>query len=189
MSAEGLLIPVSAPSGTGKTTVCNQLIDKSEKFEFSVSCTTRSPREEEEDGQDYHFVSKEKFEELIKNDELVEWEKVFDNYYGTLKQSLDNAIKNNKFLLLDIDVKGAKNIKEQYPEDTFAIFLKPPSIEELKRRLGMRGTEDEKKIKERNARIKEEMQYEKYFDYSIINNDLEKTVNTIYQKIKERGQV
>jgi len=186
MSKKGLLIPISAPSGTGKTTVCKELIDRSDKFEFSISCTTREPRKGEKDGEDYYFVSTQEFQELIEKGQLIEWEKVFDNYYGTLKQNLDNAIKNNKFLLLDIDVKGAKNIKEQYAENTFAVFLRPPSIKELKRRLSERGTEDKETIQARNARIEEEIQYEKYFDYTVVNDELEDTVNKIYQKIKEK---
>ena len=148
MKSDGLLLPIAAPSGTGKTTVCRKLLDYSDSFVFSVSCTTRPPRPDEKDGVDYHFISKERFKEYVKNDMLVEWEDVFNDYYGTLKSAVEKALESGKILLLDIDVKGALNIKNLYPGKAVSIFLQPPNYEELKRRLHFRGTEDKKSINE-----------------------------------------
>ena len=186
MNDRGLLIPVSAPSGTGKTTVCRKLMKKSERYAFSVSCTTRKPRKNETNGQDYHFVSKRQFERYIEEDNLAEWESVFDNYYGTLKSTLEAALEKGQFMLLDIDVKGAMRIKKLYPDDSFSVFLLPPSLDELKKRLGKRGTESKETIRQRNLRINVEMSYKDQFDFSIINDDLDETVNTIHQIIKAK---
>jgi len=185
MKTEGLLIPVSAPSGTGKTTVCRELMKKSEDYSFSISCTTRKPRQNETNGEDYYFLSEEKFKSYIEQNKMAEWENVFGNYYGTLKSTLEEALKNGRKMLLDIDVKGAMNIKQLYPDDSFSIFLKPPSIEELKRRLSKRGSENQETIKNRNLRIDEEMSYKDQFDFCIVNDDLQETVNKIHNKIKE----
>lgn len=187
MNKPGLLIPVSAPSGTGKTTVCRELRKKSNRYAFSISCTTRKPRANETDGEDYYFLPEDKFLEYIENQKLAEWEQVFDNYYGTLKSTLEKAIEEGTFLLLDIDVKGAMSIKKLYPERCFSIFLEPPSIEELKKRLRNRGTEDSETIRKRNLRIDEEFKYRDFFDFSIVNDDLQETVDTIHKKIKERA--
>ncbi len=186
MSQTGLLIPIAAPSGTGKTTVCRALLNRSERFVFSVSCTTRHPRKNERDGVDYHFVSKPKFKAYIGAGRLAEWEKVFDNYYGTLKATLEEALAEGNWLLLDIDVKGALAIKSQYPQQTISIFLKPPNREELIRRLQQRGTDDEHSLRKRRARSIEEMNYQERFDYSIVNDKLDKTVDRIMKIIKEK---
>ncbi|MBN2279012.1 MAG: guanylate kinase [Candidatus Marinimicrobia bacterium] len=186
MMNKGILLPIAAPSGTGKTTVCRQLIEKLDNCSFSISCTTRKPRPNETEGKDYYFLEQETFEKYIQENKFIEWERHFDNYYGTLKSTLEEAIANNQILLLDIDVNGAMNIKKQFPEDTIAIFLKPPSIEELLRRLSARGTEDEKSLVIRKARIPEEMKLSKYFDYEIINDNLKIAVNQIIDIIKEK---
>jgi guanylate kinase len=171
MIKKGILLAIAAPSGTGKTTVCRNLIKSIDNCEFSISCTTREPREGEQDGVDYHFLS---------------YEEVFDNYYGTLKSTLDEAIQEKQVLLLDIDVKGALNIKKQYPEDTISIFLQPPSVEEVLRRLSNRGTENDRSIAIRKARIPEEMEKAKLFDFEIINDNLQRAVNEILNIIKEK---
>ncbi len=186
MIDKGILLPIAAPSGTGKTTVCRQLMKKINNCRFSTSCTTRQPRKNEVDGKDYYFLSHDKFEQYITEEKFAEYEKVFDNYYGTLKETLETAIANKKILLLDIDVKGALNIKQQYPLDTIAIFLKPPSVEELIRRLTTRGTENNKSLAIRKSRIPEEMAQAKHFDYEIINDNLTVAVNTIVTILKEK---
>ncbi len=183
---KGILLPIAAPSGTGKTTVCRELIKKIDNCEFSISCTTRKPRDGEQDGVDYHFLTFDKFEKYIEDNKFVEYEDVFDNYYGTLKSTLDDAIKNKHVLLLDIDVKGALNIKKQYPEDTISIFLQPPSVDEVLSRLKNRGTENEESIVIRKARIPEEMGKAKKFDFEVINDNLQKAVNKILNIIKEK---
>ncbi|MCF7886325.1 MAG: guanylate kinase [Candidatus Marinimicrobia bacterium] len=186
MNKKGLLIPISAPSGTGKTTVCRELMQKSEDYVFSISCTTRQPRKNEKNGKDYYFISEAKFKSYIQEDKLAEWEQVFDNFYGTLKSTLEDALAQGQLMLLDIDVKGALNIKKLYPERSFTIFLEPPSLEELKKRLTSRGTENGETIKKRNLRINEEMKFRDHFDFTIINDDLEETVNKIHETIKEK---
>ena len=184
---KGLLLPFAAPSGTGKTTVCRQLRRQNPDWYFSVSLTTRSPREGEQDGIDYHFVTRAAFEEQIRQSKLIEWERVFDNYYGTLKSALETALADRRVLLLDIDVKGALNIKAAYPEDTITIFLLPPDTEELNRRLARRGSENEASISRRNSRIPEEMNLGRQFDYRIINDKLEDTVTKIQKLIEEKS--
>ncbi len=186
MKKRGILLPIAAPSGAGKTTVCRELIEKLDYCEFSISCTTRSPRANEQDGADYHFVTHEKFEEYIKKNQLIEYEEVFDNYYGTLKSTLEESIENGVVLLLDIDVNGALNIKKKYSKDTLSIFLKPPSLDELIRRLVNRGSETEESLKIRQARIPEELAMADQFDFVIVNDDLDKTVNQILTIIKEK---
>ncbi|MFP4548213.1 MAG: guanylate kinase [Fidelibacterota bacterium] len=186
MSNKGILLAIAAPSGTGKTTVCRELIKNLDNIAFSISCTTRSPRKNEHDGFDYHFLDHTTFQNYINEEKFAEYEKVFENFYGTLKSTLEEAIGNNQILLLDIDVKGALNIKRLYPEDTIAIFLKPPSVEELMRRLAGRGTENEKTLAIRRARIPEEMEKAKDFDYVIINDNLQTAVNEILTIIKEK---
>jgi len=185
MSTKGLLLPIAAPSGTGKTTVCRQLLTQDERFVFSVSATTRRSRKTERDGVDYHFLSRDQFEEYIRRQKLAEYEEVFGNYYGTLRSTLDEALENGKILLLDIDVKGALRIKRLYPDDTVSIFLLPPNQTELMRRLKGRGTDDEKSISIRSARIPDEIKLGEQFDYQIVNNQLDETLRKIRIIIEE----
>jgi guanylate kinase len=185
MSSKGLLLPIAAPSGTGKTTVCRHLIKNDARFVFSVSATTRAPRKMERDGVDYHFLSRNQFEEYIRRQKLAEYEEVFGNYYGTLRNTLDEALGNGKILLLDIDVKGALRIKRLYPDDTVSIFLLPPNNAELMRRLKRRGTDDEKSIAIRSARMPDEIKLGEQFDYQIVNNQLDETLRRIRIIIEE----
>lgn len=182
---KGLLLPIAAPSGTGKTTVCRALMQRDDRFVFSVSCTTRPPRSYEQNGVDYHFVTPERFEALIQQGQLIEWERVFDQYYGTLKSAVQAALTEGKILLLDIDVKGALNIKRAYPAETITIFLLPPSIEELNRRLAQRGTESEETIAKRQARLELETQMSEKFDRLIVNDHLDETIKAIQNIIEE----
>ena len=167
------LITISAPSGSGKTTLCKMLQDERSDISWSVSCTTRAPRPNEIDGIDYYFNSRDQFMKSIADDAFAEWEDVHGQYYGTLKLNLDTAIANNTILLLELDVKGSMSILQLYPEQSFSIFILPPSIEHLRHRLRNRGTDTESRINERLKRFEREMEYKSKFDYVLINEDLE----------------
>ncbi len=167
------LITISAPSGSGKTTLCKMLQDERSDISWSVSCTTRAPRPNEIDGIDYYFNSRDQFMKSITDDAFAEWEDVHGQYYGTLKLNLDTAIANNTILLLELDVKGSMSIVQLYPEQSFSIFILPPSIEHLRHRLRNRGTDTESRINERLKRFEREMEYKSKFDYVLINEDLE----------------
>ena len=167
------LITISAPSGSGKTTLCKMLQNERSDISWSVSCTTRAPRPNEIDGIDYYFNSRDQFMKSIADDAFAEWEDVHGQYYGTLKLNLDTAIANNTILLLELDVKGSMSIVQLYPEQSFSIFISPPSIEHLRHRLRNRGTDTESRINERLKRFEREMEYKSKFDYVLINEDLE----------------
>ena len=167
------LITISAPSGSGKTTLCKMLQEERSDISWSVSCTTRAPRPNEIDGIDYYFNSRDKFMKSIADDAFAEWEDVHGQYYGTLKLNLDTAIANNTILLLELDVKGSMSIVQLYPEQSFSIFILPPSIDHLRQRLRNRGTDTESRINERLKRFEREMEYKSKFDYVLINEDLE----------------
>ena len=167
------LITISAPSGSGKTTLCKMLQDARSDISWSVSCTTRAPRPNEINGIDYYFNSRGQFMKYISDDAFAEWEDVHGQYYGTLKLNLDTAIANNTILLLELDVKGSMSIVHLYPEQSFSIFILPPSINHLRQRLRNRGTDTESRINERLKRFEREMEYKSKFDYVLINEDLE----------------
>ena len=167
------LITISAPSGSGKTTLCKMLQDARSDISWSVSCTTRAPRPNEINGIDYYFNSRDQFMKYISDDAFAEWEDVHGQYYGTLKLNLDTAIANNTILLLELDVKGSMSIVHLYPEQSFSIFILPPSIDHLRQRLRNRGTDTESRINERLKRFEREMEYKSKFDYVLINEDLE----------------
>ena len=167
------LITISAPSGSGKTTLCKMLQDARSDISWSVSCTTRAPRPNEINGVDYYFNSRDQFMNYISDDAFAEWEDVHGQYYGTLKLNLDTAIANNTILLLELDVKGSMSILHLYPEQSFSIFILPPSIDHLRQRLRNRGTDTESRINERLKRFEREMEYKSKFDYVLINEDLE----------------
>uniref|UniRef100_A0A7V4N3I8 Guanylate kinase n=1 Tax=Thermodesulfobacterium geofontis TaxID=1295609 RepID=A0A7V4N3I8_9BACT len=177
-----LIIVVTGPSGVGKTSLLKYL--PSEEFYISVSHTTRSPRKGEVDGKDYYFVSKEKFLEMIKNGEFLEWVEVFGTYYGTAKNEIEKAFSQNKHLILDIEVIGATRMKSYFGNSAVFIFILPPSIEEIEKRLKKRATEEENKIKERIQRAKEEIKFAGWFDYIIVNDDLEKAKDKLFSIIK-----
>lgn len=174
MSKQGKLIVFSAPSGSGKTTIVKNLLTRNLGLEFSISAASREPRPNEEHATDYHFISLEDFRNKIANDEFVEWEEVYaNNFYGTLKSEIQRIWDSGKHVVFDIDVVGGLNIKKQYPDNTLAIFVQPPSVEELKRRLEGRGTETPEKIAMRVAKAEEEIQYAEKFDYTLYNDVLE----------------
>ena len=167
------LFAISGPSGTGKTTLCRGLQKKLPEVSFSVSCTTRKKRFNEIDGQDYHFISIEKFTEDISNNKFIEYETVHGDYYGTLKKTVEDSILNKKLLLLEVDVKGAKTIKCLYPDNLVTIFILPPSLDNLQNRLINRGTDSDTRIKKRLTRLELELKEKDWFDYHIINNEIE----------------
>ncbi|MCX7821395.1 MAG: guanylate kinase [Brevinematales bacterium] len=177
------VIVISGPSGVGKTTIYKRLLNElKDNIEFSISATTRKPRENEKDGVDYYFISKEEFEKKIKNNEFVEWANVYGNYYGTLKSEIDRILKN-KHCLLDIDVQGGLNVKKIF-QNSFLIFIKPPSLESLKERLINRHLDNETEIEKRLAFAENEISKSKFYDFIVTNDDLEECYNTIKEKIK-----
>lgn len=170
----GKLIVITAPSGAGKTTIVRHLMKTFDFLGFSISATTREKRKHEVDGKDYHFMSVEDFKKMRRRRKFLEWEEVYENqFYGTLKSEVERIWKEGKHIIFDVDVKGAKDIKKAYPDETLAIFVKPPSVEELFARLRNRKTEDEASLKKRFARSKRELKYEKKFDEVLVNDDLE----------------
>ena len=179
------LITISAPSGSGKTTLCKALQKVIPEIEWSTSYTTRKQRSIEFDGVDYHFISHDEFEDLILNKDLAEWENVHGYYYGTPKSTLENAINQDKTVLLEMDVKGAIRIKELYPENSFSIFIIPPSIGHLRERLKKRGTDSEKRIEIRLQRFQQEMEYKERFDHVMINENLDEATQELISVVNE----
>lgn len=172
---KGKLFVFSAPSGSGKTTIVRHLL-KQERFnlEFSISATSRAPRGEEVDEKDYYFISLKEFKQKIKNDAFLEWEEVYrDNFYGTLKTEVERIWAQGKHVIFDIDVVGGLRIKKKFPEETLAVFVKPPSVDELKIRLKKRKTESDDKINMRIAKASVELATAPQFDKIIKNYDLE----------------
>ncbi len=172
---KGLLIVVSAPSGCGKGTILKEIL-KDENYHFSVSATTREPREGEVDGINYHFLSVEEFEKKIANDEFVEHTEYCGNFYGTLKSETDCQLEKGKDVILEIEVDGASQMMKLRPDAIF-IFIAPPSIAELERRLYKRGTEKEEVIKERVAKAEKELSFAPKYDYIVVNDELEDAVD------------
>lgn len=181
-SKDFLIIVITGPSGAGKTSLLKYL--PSEEFYFSVSHTTRPPRKGEIDGKDYYFISREKFLEMIKKGEFLEWVEVFGTYYGTAKSEIERAFSQGKHLVLDIEVVGATRMKSYFGNSAIFIFVLPPSIEEMERRLRKRETEDDNQIKERIQRAKEEIKFASWFDYVIVNDNLEKAKDKLLSIIK-----
>ena len=183
---KGKLIVFSAPSGSGKTTIVRHLLRKfGEHLEFSISATSRAPRPNESDGEDYYFISLSEFKQHIKNDDFLEWEEVYrDNFYGTLKNEVQRIWDLGKHVIFDIDVVGGLNIKNTYPDQTLAVFVKPPNIEELKIRLKKRKTESEDKINMRVAKASIEMATAPQFDHILINNNLEEALSNAEELLK-----
>lgn len=169
---KGLFIVLSGPSGVGKGTICKELIEYFNGW-FSVSVTTRDKRDGEIDGKDYFFVTKEEFEQKIKDNDFLEYATYNNNYYGTLKSKINEKLDNNIDVFAEIEVKGARNIKEIY-KDSILIYILPPSLKELEERLRNRHTEDEETIKNRMSITKEELKQIDIYDYAIVNDDLEK---------------
>jgi len=176
---KGLLIVISAPSGTGKTTLTHMLLKEFPDMEFSVSYTTRKPRPGEVNGKDYFFVDRETFEKMIEEGDFLEWAEVYGNLYGTSKSQVLKALNEGKDILLDIDTQGALQVKKNFPEAVL-IFILPPSFKELERRLRSRGTDDEETIEKRLKIARVEVERAPLYDYIVVNDRLEKA----YEKLK-----
>ena len=172
---QGKLIVFSAPSGSGKTTIVRHLLGKNDlNLEFSISATSRDKRGTEVDGKDYYFLSAQEFKNKIKNEEFLEWEEVYrDNFYGTLKTEVERIWALGKHVIFDIDVSGGLRIKRKFPDETLAIFVNPPSIDELKIRLKKRKTESDEKISMRVAKASAELATAPLFDEIVVNDNLE----------------
>ncbi|MFT7330212.1 MAG: guanylate kinase [Roseivirga sp.] len=187
MSKKGKLIVFSAPSGSGKTTIVRCLLKQSElQLDFSISATSREKRGEEVDGEDYYYMSASEFKNKIKNDEFLEWEEVYrDNFYGTLKTEVERIWALGKHVIFDIDVSGGLRIKRKFPKETLAIFVKPPSIDELKIRLKKRKTESDDKINMRVAKASAELATSPLFDKIVVNEYLDEALKEAYNLVNE----
>ncbi len=179
MSNTGLLIVFSGPSGAGKDTILKKLLESSQNIKLSISATTRSPRTGEQDGIDYHFLTKEKFLQLIEKDEMLEHAEYCGNFYGTPSAPIKNWMNGGNDVILEIEVQGGAQIKKKRP-DCVSIFILPPSIQELEQRLRARNTENEETIQKRMAVAREEIKLAKNYDYVVINDTVENAVNKIH---------
>jgi len=180
------LIIITAPSGAGKTSITHYLLHKYPQLAFSVSAATRKPRADETNGVDYHFISAKEFQHNIEINAFIEWEMVYEGkYYGTLKSELQRIWNENKVPVLDIDVKGAIHVKEHFPETCLSIFIDPPSVEELKRRLELRKTESLESMQTRLNKAEYELSFKEEFDKVIVNDDLEKACHETEAVIRE----
>mgnify|MGYP003571288803 CR=1 FL=1 len=174
----------SAPSGSGKSTLVNYLLQKFPNLEFSVSATSRKPRGQEKDGVEYYFKTPQEFRRLIDNNELVEFEEVYpDLFYGTLKSEIERIQKKGNHVVFDVDVKGGRKLEQIFGDEALSIFIAPPSVEELRKRLVKRGTDTPEMIDKRVGKAAEEMQDAKYFDKIILNDDLEKAKQELQQTV------
>ena len=183
----GKLIIFAAPSGSGKSTIINWLMKEHAELNmhFSISCTSRAPRGTEKNGVEYFFLSPEDFRQKINNDEFVEYEEVYkDRFYGTLKSQVDKQLEAGENVVFDVDVHGAMNIKKAYGTQAISIFIQPPSIEELRRRLEGRGTDAPEVIEQRIARADYELSFAPKFDTVVVNDDLEEAKKATLEKIQ-----
>lgn len=173
----GKVVIFSAPSGSGKTTIVRRLLEQYTQFEFSISATSRAPRGQEQDGVDYYFLTPEAFAEKVKEDAFVEWEEVYaGTSYGTLKSEVERIWSKGNVILFDVDVMGGINLKRIFGDDACSIFIMPPSVEELRRRLVGRATDSMEVIEKRVAKASFEIEKAPQFDHTVINDDLEKAV-------------
>lgn len=182
MNKEGKIIVLVSPSGGGKTTIANRLLKEFDNIKFSVSATTRKPREGEKNGVHYQFISEQEFKDYIDQGMFLEWEEFYNGtYYGTLRQNVESELKKGYFILLDIEVLGALNVKKMYGDRSLTIFLSPPSLDVLRERLALRGTETEKTLNTRIERAQKEIDYADRFDEVVINDQIDET----YRKVKD----
>ena len=178
LNRKGLLLVVSGPSGAGKGTICKALLNKNDQIKLSVSATTRKPRNGEVHGVNYFFIEKEEFAKMIENGEFLEYAQIYDNFYGTPKAAIIECLEKGQDVILEIEMQGARQLKEVYPEGVF-IFVLPPSLEELKSRIVGRGTETQEEIEKRFSCAFEEINQIVNYDYFIVNEDIEKSVSDV----------
>ena len=178
-SNRGLVLIISSPSGAGKTTICKKLIEEVNNLNLSVSVTTRLKRSDEVDGKDYFFRSDKEFDDMVKQEKFLEYAKVFDYSYGTLKSEIDTKIINGINVIVDIDWQGTRQIEQHIPDDIVKIFILPPSIKELEKRLGTRATESQDSFKKRMSEARKEISHYSEYDFIIINEDIQESVNKI----------
>ena len=181
----GKVIIFSAPSGAGKTTIVHNLLTKELNLSFSVSACTRAKRENEIDGKDYYFLTTEEFKNSISKDLFIEWEQVYKNqFYGTLKKEVDRIWEKNKHVIFDVDVKGGIALKKYFKEKALAIFIQPPSILELEKRLLNRGSESKSSLKKRVEKAEYELSFKESFDVTIVNDHLQQACNNVENEIR-----
>ncbi len=183
---KGKLIVISAPSGCGKTTIAKAILAKYPTMLFSVSATTRHIRVGEVNGRDYFFLTKQEFKDRIRIGDLVEWEKIYGNYYGTMKSEIHRALDHGYSMIFDVDVNGALSIRQHFPKDSVLIFIKPPSMEVLKKRLENRKTENLETLKQRLDRVPMELEQGSQFDFQVVNDDLNKAVVEVDEIVQKK---
>ena len=184
--AKGKLIIFSAPSGSGKSTIINYLMTQGLNMHFSISATSRAPRGTEQNGVEYFFLTPEEFRTKIENDEFLEYEEVYANrFYGTLKAQVEKQLEEGQNVVFDVDVKGGINIKKYYGDEALSLFIQPPSVDELRRRLEGRATDTAEAIEQRLAKAEYEMTFASQFDRIIVNDDLETAKQEALQVVKE----
>lgn len=193
-SNRGLVLIISSPSGAGKTTICKKLIEEVNNLNLSVSVTTRLKRSDEVDGKDYFFRSDKEFDDMVKQEKFLEHAKVFDYSYGTLKSEIDTKIINGINVIVDIDWQGTRQIEQHIPDDIVKIFILPPSIKELEKRLGARATESQDSFKKRMSEARKEISHYSEYDFIIINEDIQESVSKIKtilhsESLRKRRQV
>ena len=181
---KGVMLVLSSPSGAGKSSICKSLMSLDKNLSLSVSTTTRKKRPNEKSGEDYIFVSTEEFKNMLSNNNFIEYANVFDNYYGTVKSLVDNKINNGQDLIFDIDWQGAQQLREKMRENVVSIFILPPSKKELERRLKSRGQDSDEVVKKRMDGASAEITHWAEYDYVIINEDLNKSVNAVLGILK-----
>jgi len=180
------LIIITAPSGAGKTSITKYLMRRFPQLAFSISAATRKPRGYEKDGVDYHFISEEEFKQKIQHEEFVEWEMVYEGkYYGTLKSEMQRIWSENKIPVLDIDVKGAIHVQQQYPETSLSLFIEPPSVDVLRNRLESRGTENAESLAARINKSAYELSFKDQFNRHIVNDDLARACSEAEELVLE----
>ena len=185
-SSKNKILIITAPSGAGKTSITKYLMQHFPQLAFSVSAATRQPRGAEKNGIDYHFINTEDFIQKIQHNEFVEWEMVYEGkYYGTLKAELEKIWAQNKIPVLDIDVKGAIHVRQQFPETSLSLFIEPPSVEELKKRLQSRGTETAESLAARINKASYELSFKDHFNKIIVNDDLQKACSKAVEIVQE----
>ena len=184
---KGRLFIISAPSGAGKTTLCNALRKRFPDMAYSISHTTRAPRKNETHGKDYFFISRPAFEEKIQQGQWAEWARVHGNYYGTSAEQLNEHLRSGRNVLLDIDVAGARQIKSRFP-DSIAVFIMPPSLEALEARLRSRGTDDDAEIDKRLAHAEAEIAGRDFYDHVVVNDRLDEAIEALAGLIGRYGK-